>query len=142
MHDNVMSPTTPSPAQAFDETDGEIFTALKNARRRYVLDVLADHGQIDKGELVTRVTELEHGALIDGLDRSTDQHNVYVALQQTHLDVLEDTNVIRREGNTIMKGERFERAYRHYQTALKVRQNDEKESLLARLKRVVQILRE
>ncbi|ELZ15357.1 DUF7344 domain-containing protein [Natrinema limicola] len=137
-----MSPTTPSPAQAFDETDGEIFTALKNARRRYVLDVLADHGQIDKGELVTRVTELEHGALIDGLDRSTDQHNVYVALQQTHLDVLEDTNVIRREGNTIMKGERFERAYRHYQTALKVRQNDEKESLLARLKRVVQILRE
>ncbi|RZV06475.1 hypothetical protein BDK88_3482 [Natrinema hispanicum] len=137
-----MSPTTPSPAQAFDETDGEIFTALKNARRRYVLDVLADHGQIDKGELVTRVTELEHGALIDGLDRSTDRHNVYVALQQTHLDVLEDTNVIRREGNTIIKGERFERAYRHYQTALKVRQNDEKESLLTRLKRVVQILRE
>ncbi|SDE06508.1 hypothetical protein SAMN05192552_11283, partial [Natrinema hispanicum] len=34
-----MLTTTPSPAQAFDETDGEIFTALKNARRRYVLDV-------------------------------------------------------------------------------------------------------
>jgi len=94
-----------------DETLDETFTVLRNARRRWTMHVLADHNSLDRAELADRVAEIEYDRPIEAIS-GDDRHVVYVSLQQTHLDALEDAAVIRRDGNTILKGDRFGEVYR------------------------------
>jgi|AntDeeMinimDraft_4_1070355.scaffolds.fasta_scaffold01086_9 hypothetical protein len=97
-----------------DETLDETFTVLRNARRRWTMHVLAEHGSLDRSELADRVAEIEYDRPIEDIS-GDDRHVVYVSLQQTHLDALEDADVIRRDGNTILKGDRFGEVYRWIQ---------------------------
>jgi len=97
-----------------DETLDDTFTVLRNARRRWTMHVLSEHGSLDRSELADRVAEIEYDRPIEDIS-GDDRHVVYVSLQQTHLDALEDADVIRRDGNTILKGDRFGEVYRWIQ---------------------------
>lgn len=76
-----------------------VFSLLSNSRRRAVIEVMFEHERIDFGDLVDRVAELEYGLPIEEIS-GDERHTIYVSLQQTHCDSLEQEGIIERDRDT------------------------------------------
>lgn len=74
-----------------------IHELLSNSRRRAVLELLAQHDSLDKSDLSEHVASIEYGKPIDELT-SQERKRVYISLTQSHLDRLEEANVIKSNG--------------------------------------------
>ena len=74
----------------------DVFGILSNSRRRATLRVIAEHQNLDFGELVNHVSEIEYQLPIEQIS-SDERHRVYVSLQQTHKRTLEEHNIIQTE---------------------------------------------
>ncbi|UPV73411.1 hypothetical protein M0R89_12760 [Halorussus limi] len=73
----------------------EVFDAVKNLRRRYVLYYLQRYGgPVDLGELAEQVAAWENDTTVSGVS-SGQRKSVYSALHQTHLPKLEAAGVLR-----------------------------------------------
>lgn len=77
----------------------ERFSLLANSRRRHAIEIIFEHERIDFGELVDRVAELEYGLPIEEIS-SDERHTIYVSLQQTHTERLEEDGIISRDRDT------------------------------------------
>lgn len=74
--------------------EGDIHGALSNDRRRMVIELLEEHGELSARELSERIAADETGE--DPPPRAARQ-SAYVSLKQTHLDHLEELDVVSRE---------------------------------------------
>ena len=73
----------------------EVFDAVKNLRRRYVLYYLQRYGgPIDLGELAEQVAAWENDTTVSNVSPG-ERKSVYSALHQTHLPKLESAGVLR-----------------------------------------------
>lgn len=76
-----------------DLSDSEIFDILRNGRRRAVISLLREHGELSVPTLTRHVAAEEYG--VDMEDLSPDQHKrVYTGLYQCHLPRLDDAGVV------------------------------------------------
>lgn len=86
---------------------GDLFSILKNDRRRYAIEVLTDKNEITLPDLASQVTvqESEDSTNDDGHYRS-----VYVSFQQTHVPRLCKDGVIEYDERTktVVPGLRFD----------------------------------
>jgi len=80
-----------------------IFHLLSNERRRLVIQTLEETGALDKSELSTQVAERENQIHRDVMHSDT-RKCVAIALHQSHLPKLEDTDVIERTHNEVRLG--------------------------------------
>ena len=72
----------------------EVFDAVKNLRRRYVLYYLQRHsGPVKLGELAEQVAAWENDTTVAGVSPS-ERKSVYSALHQTHLPKLQAAGVL------------------------------------------------
>ncbi|USZ69023.1 hypothetical protein NGM10_04620 [Halorussus salilacus] len=72
----------------------EVFDAVKNLRRRYVLYYLQRHdGPVELGELAEQVAAWENDATVAEVSPS-ERKSVYSALHQTHLPKLQAAGVV------------------------------------------------
>lgn len=88
----------------------DLLMAVKNARRRHVLHILAADGSLTVGDIVDQVTARETGH--DDFETS-ERRAVYVGLYQRHLGHLDDHSIIEWDGSSmddVTPGERFDRA--------------------------------
>lgn len=77
-----------------DLSKDEIFFALSNYRRRYVLHYLKQvDGEADLSELSEQVGAWENGVEVDETT-STQRKRAYVSLRQTHLPKLDDLGIV------------------------------------------------
>jgi hypothetical protein len=77
----------------------EVFDAVKNLRRRYVLYYLQRYGgPVELGELAEQVAAWENDATIPEVSPSQ-RKSVYSALHQTHLPKLESAGVLRYDAD-------------------------------------------
>src|SRR6056297_1507882 len=75
----------------------EVFDAVKNLRRRYVLYYLQRYGgPVDLGELAEQVAAWENDTTVAEVSPG-ERKSVYSALHQTHLPKLESAGVLRYE---------------------------------------------
>ncbi len=84
----------PEPAPPAEPSPDELFHVLRNQRRRFVLHHLKRTEEpVDVGDLATQVAAWENEV---GRDEVTSQQRrrVYNALQQTHIDELDDTGLV------------------------------------------------
>ena len=73
----------------------EVFDAVKNLRRRYVLYYLQRHsGPVELGELAEQVAAWENDTTVAEVS-SNERKSVYSALHQTHLPKLQSAGVLR-----------------------------------------------
>lgn len=92
-------------------TESQIYRLLGNDRRRAVIRVLDDAGELTLEALVdSLVDETSPEAVHDGLARS-----LYVSLQQTHLPKLDACGVVEFDGGNgpIRRGPQFRQVRRH-----------------------------
>jgi len=75
-------------------TKSQIFDVLRNERRRYLLHYMktAD-GEVELGDLATRIAAWEHGTDVDHVP-SDQRKSVYTTLQQTHLPKMDDAEIL------------------------------------------------
>lgn len=74
-------------------SDSEVFDILRNGRRRAVIHVLREHGELSVPTLTRYVAAEEYD--VDLEDLSPDQHKrVYTGLYQCHLPRLDETGVV------------------------------------------------
>lgn len=77
----------------------EVFDAVKNLRRRYVLYYLQRYGgPVDLGELAEQIAAWENDAAVSEVSPS-ERKSVYSALHQTHLPKLESAGVLRYDAD-------------------------------------------
>jgi len=77
----------------------EVFHAVKNLRRRYVLYYLQRYGgPVELGELAEQVAAWENDATVSEVS-SSQRKSVYSALHQTHLPKLESAGVLRYDAD-------------------------------------------
>ena len=77
----------------------EVFTLLKNERRRRVLEFLdRTTNPVSLGELAEHIAALEQDTTVDQL-HSDERKRVYVALYQGHLPKLDDAGVVDYDKN-------------------------------------------
>ena len=77
----------------------EVFDAVKNLRRRYVLYYLQRYGgPVELGELAEQVAAWENDATVSEVSPGQ-RKSVYSALHQTHLPKLEAAGVLRYDPN-------------------------------------------
>lgn len=77
----------------------EVFDAVKNLRRRYVLYYLQRYGgPVELGELAEQVAAWENDATVSEVSPSQ-RKSVYSALHQTHLPKLEAAGVLRYDAD-------------------------------------------
>lgn len=74
-----------------------IHELLSNARRRAILKLLAENEPMDKSDLSEHVASIEYEKPINELT-SQERKRVYISLTQSHLDRLEEANVIKSNG--------------------------------------------
>lgn len=80
-----------------DEEIDDVATVIKNARRRLVIRAVAlKRGEIPIGELADLCTQYEQGT---PEFTCQERKRAYVALYQTHLDTLDDADVINYDKN-------------------------------------------
>lgn len=94
-----MNDTTPT-TKTLDWQD--VFYVLSNARRRHVIEYVRQHERTALDELATFIAG-------EASDEDT-YKSVYVSLQQTHLPVLDERNIVHYEdeSNTIRRGPRLD----------------------------------
>lgn len=72
----------------------ELFHVLRNQRRRFTIHYLKQaNGPVDVGELATQVAAWENEVAVDAVT-SKQRRRVYNALQQTHIDELDETGLV------------------------------------------------
>ena len=83
-----------SSTRSRDFSEEEVYDAVKNLRRRYVLYHLNEQGHpVELGDLAEQVAAWENNVAIE--DVSPEQRkSVYSALYQTHLPKLEDIGIV------------------------------------------------
>lgn len=69
------------------------FTILSNQRRRWIIQALNTHGEMDRSELATKVAAKENNKPANQLT-SKERNRVLVALHQSHLPKMADYGVI------------------------------------------------
>lgn len=112
------------------DTLGMLVDALSNPRRRAVIRYLANEPRVcTLDEITDAIADLE----TDGRVGSQDRKRVYVSLYQTHLDALEEANIITTDsnGHEIWRGIRFNQARAVLQAAEDSVTERPEESLLA-----------
>lgn len=72
---------------------GEIFEILNSERRRSVIEILAEKGEIDRHKLADLVASIENDTEVPELS-DAERKRVQASLKQTHLVKLRDTHVI------------------------------------------------
>jgi hypothetical protein len=88
-----MAPETTNPSRQ------EVFDAVKNLRRRYVLYYLQRRGEsVELGTLAEQVAAWENDATVSEVSPSQ-RKSVYSALHQTHLPRLEAAGVLRYDAD-------------------------------------------
>lgn len=91
--------TQEEPAAGLPElTKGDIYEALSNSRRRYVIDQLGSMSLDDETTLSALAVGLAYveNDYIDDIDdvRTGDRKRYYVSLYQTHLPAMQDSGLI------------------------------------------------
>jgi len=83
-----------SSTRSRDFSEEEVYDAVKNLRRRYVLYYLNERGRpVELGDLAEQVAAWENNVAVE--DVSPEQRkSVYSALYQTHLPKLEDIGIV------------------------------------------------
>lgn len=84
----------PTPIPAVETTPDALHTVLSNARRRHVIELVAERGAQTLNELTDSVAEREFG--VDAPRRK--RKSVYTCLYQSHLDALDDVGAIEYDG--------------------------------------------
>lgn len=107
---NHAQPNTFPPSKVIDSTANadaydEVYTILSNSRRRFAIRIMLEAERMDKGTLADRVSEAEFNKPIEEIS-SKERQRVYVALVQSHLTKLEESNIVKMENNTVKLGER------------------------------------
>lgn len=91
---------TPEQKKFTSTKKGEIFELLSNHRRRYTIEFCKRNGSTSLSELAEHIAALEQEKSISEIT-SAERKRVYTSLQQTHLDRLEQANMIQYDGQRI-----------------------------------------
>lgn len=96
----LQSQTDPKNGETFDDiSNDELFDALRNRRRRYVLSILSIEDEaMDISRLAERVASLENDTPIEKLS-ANERKAVYVGLYQTHLPILDERGLVKYDRN-------------------------------------------
>lgn len=92
------------PAENRQETT-ELFHILSNSRRRHVIRAIDLEGPLNKSAVTDYVATQEFDAPIEEIE-TKERRRVHTALHQTHLETLQEADVIALEG-IVQEGERF-----------------------------------
>lgn len=95
-------------------SDSEIFDILRNSRRRAVISLLQEHGELSVPALTRYVAAGEYG--VDMEDLSPEQHKrVYTGLYQCHLPRLDETGIVSfdKESKTVTLEDRSTQVERY-----------------------------
>jgi len=132
--DSTDASTPPEPGEATREAEREfdaltldlVFEALKNSRRRQVLQYLHDHGgTASVSELAEHVAALENDTTVARLS-SQQRKRVYVGLYQCHLPKLDDMDVVAYDDDrgTVALGPNADQLTRYVDVATDVGDDD------------------
>lgn len=79
-------------------SNDEVFDILANRRRRFVVHLLLNEGELELGNVAERIAAWENGTTADAVN-STDRKYVYTALQQSHLPMMDEVGIIEYDKN-------------------------------------------
>ena len=98
---------------AHAQVESDVFTLLSNERRRGVVRAFSElEPPIDVGDLAEYIAADENDKTIPELT-SEERRRVYTALQQRHLDKLEEAGIIERDRDRIEPTDRIEELEMH-----------------------------
>lgn len=88
------------------DTVDAIFDLLSSSRRRSVISIVLEHGNIGRKELTELVTQKEYGLTADQVRGSPERQTIHTSLYQTHLPKLDEHKAIvwNRESDRIRIG--------------------------------------
>jgi hypothetical protein len=93
---------TPGPSEddsSEDLSDDELFEVLANRRRRYAVHALKQEGgTAELGDVAEQVAAWEYDVEVDQVSYE-ERKRVYTALQQSHLPMMDDANIVKFDKN-------------------------------------------